>query len=166
MKKKKSKKLMAPSTKRRNPDQDAFYTNRLLEIGMGARKVQKAKSRLMRDLKINEFRLNDLFFRSVFRRKEFGSFANSLEMAISKLQSSQKPIHLIFHRNVLVAHNLHKTIIIYMFEDKGDIWASTERLKPVGYFKLERPEYQKLFRDWHKQAVTVAFESSVLSEDV
>lgn len=166
MKKKKSNKLKAPSTKMRNHDQDAFYVNRLLEIGMSARKVQRAKLQMMKELKIDEFAMNDLFFRSVLRRKEFGAFATSLEMAISKLQSTQKPIHLNVFKKILVAHNLHKTIVIYMFEDRGEIWASTERMKSVGYFKLEDSKYRKLYREWSKQALTTAFEASVLSEDV
>lgn len=162
----KSKKLKAPPTKRRNPDHDAYYINRISEIGLNARKVQKSKKRFMKDLKISEFQLNNIFFRSVLRKKNFGEATTSVEMAISKILESTKPIFVSATGDFLTIHNQNKSLVIFMFKEKEMVWASTERLSTVGYFQLEKLEYKTLFDKWKREAIDTAFETTVLKEDL
>lgn len=164
--KKKRNRLLPPAKRRRNANKNSFYKNKISSLGYSIRKVEAAKRQFLKTLKIDEFGLNDLFFTSVSRWRNFGDSNNSLEMAISRILTTSKPLSLNIRKDILIVHNHTKSIVIYLFEEDGVLWGSTAKLADVGYFRLDKPEYLKLFKAWMKEAMDLAFEKTILGQAV
>lgn len=158
------KKNKIPSKKVRSPDQNKHYRNKIKTRGISITKFEKELKTFLKNLNIDEFKLNDLFFISVLRKKNFAADSISLEMAISKVLSSKRPIKLEAKNGVLIVANFNRSIVIYLFEEKNVIWASTNNLSSLGYFKLEDRKYYRQYNKWKRSLLDLAFEKNFLQE--